>query len=145
MRLIKACVIAMLLIASLPVHAAGVSSGRDKAPAYKVVFQVSDNEPQKWYLTLSNAKNVQQDLGGKNVQIEVVVYGPGLDMVVLETEMAEKIEEAVSSGVKIVACENTMIGHKLTRADMYPAVGYVKAGVVELMKRQREGWAYIRP
>lgn len=146
MRRINALLLAMLLMALLPlVHAADSSSGRHKTPAHKVVFQVSDGEPQKWYLTLSNAKNVQQELGIENVQIEVVVYGPGLDMVVLETEMAEKIDEAISRGVKIVACENTMIGHKLTQADMYPAIGYVKAGVVELMKRQREGWAYIRP
>ncbi|GAO35725.1 hypothetical protein SCT_1116 [Sulfuricella sp. T08] len=131
----------LLLQAALPANAGGPSA----KSVHKVVFQVSDNEPQKWYLTLSNAKNVQQELGMMNVQIEIVVYGPGLDMVLLETEMAEKIDEAVSRGVKIVACENTMIGRKLTHADMYPSIGYVKAGVVELMKRQREGWAYIRP
>lgn len=135
----------LVLMSSLSVHAADSPVGRLKTAAHKVVFQVSDGEPQKWYLTLSNVKNVQQDLGIKNVQIEIVVYGPGLDMVLLETEMAGKIDEAVSRGVKIVACENTMIGRKLTRADMYPSVGYVKAGVVELMKRQRQGWAYIRP
>lgn len=135
----------LVLMSSLSVHAADSPVGRLKTAAHKVVFQVSDGEPQKWHLTLSNVKNVQQDLGIKNVQIEIVVYGPGLDMVLLETEMAGKIDEAVSRGVKIVACENTMIGRKLTRADMYPSVGYVKAGVVELMKRQRQGWAYIRP
>ncbi|MDP3482834.1 MAG: DsrE family protein [Sulfuricella sp.] len=144
-RIINALLFAVVLMSSLSVHAADSPVGRLKTAAHKVVFQVSDGEPQKWYLTLSNVKNVQQDMGIKNVQIEVVVYGPGLDMVLLETEMAEKIDEAVSRGVKIVACENTMIGRKLTRADMYPSVGYVKAGVVELMKRQREGWAYIRP
>lgn len=142
MNWIKGFLLSVLLLqVILPTHAGGYSV----KPVHKVVFQVSDNEPQKWYLTLSNAKNVQQELGIKNVQVEVVVYGPGLGMVLLETEMAEKIDEAVSRGVKIVACENTMIGHKLSRADMYPSVGYVKAGVVELMKRQREGWAYIRP
>lgn len=144
-RVINALLFAVALMSSLSVHAADSPVGRPKTAAHKVVFQVSDGEPQKWYLTLSNVKNVQQDLGIKNVQIEIVVYGPGLDMVLLETEMAGKIDEAVSRGVKIVACGNTMIGRKLTRADMYPSVGYVKAGVVELMKRQRQGWAYIRP
>jgi hypothetical protein len=144
-RVINALLFAVALMSSLSAHAADSPVGRLKTAAHKVVFQVSDGEPQKWHLTLSNVKNVQQDLGIKNVQIEIVVYGPGLDMVLLETEMAGKIDEAVSRGVKIVACENTMIGRKLTRADMYPSVGYVKAGVVELMKRQRQGWAYIRP
>jgi len=142
---IIALLLATVLMVSLPAHAADSPVGRYKTPAHKVIFQVTDNEPQKWYLTLSNAKNVQQELGIKNVQIEVMVYGPGLDMVLLETEMAEKIDEAISRGVKIIACENTMIGRKLTRADMYPSISYVKAGVVALMKRQHEGWAYIRP
>ncbi len=38
----------------------------------RVVFQVSDNDPAKWNLALNNARNVQQDLGKDNVQIEIV-------------------------------------------------------------------------
>ena len=48
-------------------------------------------------------------------------------------------------GVKIVACENTMKAQKLVYADMLPTIGYVPAGVVELMKKQQQGYAYIRP
>ena len=44
----------------------------------RVVFQVSDADPAKWNLALNNARNVQQDLGQDNVQIEIVAYGPGL-------------------------------------------------------------------
>lgn len=38
-----------------------------------------------------------------------------------------------------------MTNTKTTRADMLPNIGYVKAGVVELMEKQQQGWAYIRP
>ena len=34
---------------------------------------------------------------------------------------------------------------KLTKADMLPNLGYVKSGVPELMKKQKAGYAYIRP
>ena len=144
--MIKALLLAAFLLpASLPAHAGDSPAKLSQAPAHKVIFQVTDDDPQKWYLTLSNAKNVQQVLGKKNVQIEVLVWGPGLGMVVLETEMANEIDEAVGRGVKIIACENTMIGRHLTRADMYPSISYVKTGVLHLMKRERQGWAYIRP
>jgi len=146
MSQMKVCLFAMLfLLAILPAQAADPQTKRNKAPAHKVIFQVSDSDPQKWYLTLSNIKNVQKELGKGKVRIEVLVYGPGLDMVTLETEVAEKLEEAMGNGVKIVACENTMIGRRLTRSDMFPGIGYVKTGVVELMKRQRAGWSYVRP
>ena len=51
----------------------------------------------------------------------------------------------VSETVKVVACENTMTNQKMKREDMIDKISYVKAGVVELMQKQREGWAYIRP
>jgi len=34
---------------------------------------------------------------------------------------------------------------KLTRADMLANISDVPAGVVELMRKQQQGWAYIRP
>jgi uncharacterized protein len=112
---------------------------------HKVIFQVSDNDPRKWNLTLNNVKNVQQDLGRDNVEIEVVAYGPGLDMLKLDSEVAGRVGDALAQGVRMLACENTMTNNKVTRADMLPAISYVKAGVTTLMARQREGWAYIRP
>lgn len=116
------------------------------APAKaKVVFQVSDGDAAKWNLALNNAKNVQQELGADRVDIEIVAYGPGIGMLKADATTSNRVAEAAGSGVKVVACENTMKGLKLSKADMNPAVGYVPAGVVELMKRQGEGWAYIRP
>ena len=38
-----------------------------------------------------------------------------------------------------------MKAQKLAYDDMLPAIGYVPAGVVELMQKQQEGYAYIRP
>jgi len=112
----------------------------------KVVFQVSDADPQKWNLALNNAKNVQDDLGGNDaVDLEIVVYGPGIGMLKADSPVAKRIADALKSGVKVVACENTMRAQHLVQADMLPAIGYVPAGVVELMKKQQQGYAYIRP
>ena len=83
--------------------------------------------------------------GEKNVEIEIVAYGPGIGMLKMDSPVGNRIGEAMSTGVKIVACENTMSNQKLARDDMLPRIGYVKAGVVELMKKQQLGWSYIRP
>ena len=112
---------------------------------YKVVFQVSDNDPAKWNLALNNAKNVQQDLGKNNVQIEIVAYGPGLGMLKAESKVADRLAGALDDSIGLIACENTMTNTKVSRADMYGGIAYVKAGVTHIMKRQQEGWAYIRP
>ena len=111
----------------------------------KVVFQVSDGDAAKWNLALNNAKNVQQELGADKVEIEIVAYGPGIGMLKADATISNRVIEAAQSGIKIVACENTMINQKLTKADMNPNISYVPAGVVELMRLHGQGWAYIRP
>ncbi len=111
----------------------------------KLVIQVSDADPKKWALALNNAANVQEDLGKENVDVELVAYGPGLGMLKLESEVGGRVKGALENGVKVVACENTMQKQKLTQADMLPNLGYAKAGVVELMNKQAEGYSYIRP
>ena len=115
------------------------------ASRHKVVFQVSDNDPAKWNLALNNIRNIQQDLGRENVEVELVAYGPGLSMLKLDSAVAARVAETLGNGAGIIACENTMRGGKLTKNDLLPDIGFVKAGVTALMLRQREGWAYIRP
>jgi intracellular sulfur oxidation DsrE/DsrF family protein len=114
-------------------------------PRNRIVIQVSDADPAKWNLALNNVKNVQEDLGAKNVDIELVAYGPGLGILKVDSVVGNKIADALAAGVSVIACENTMKNQKLTRDDMLPKIGYVPAGVVQLMKRQQQGWAYIRP
>ena len=111
----------------------------------RVVIQVSDNDPAKWGLALNNARNVQQDLGKENVQIEIVAYGPGLGMLKAESKVADRLAGALDNSIGLIACENTMTNTKVSRSQMYDGIAYVKAGVTHIMKRQQEGWAYIRP
>ncbi len=111
----------------------------------RMVIQVSDGDPKKWNLALNNARNAFKDLGKDNIQIEIVAYGPGIGMLKMDAVTAGRVEEAIKSGISIVACENTMTAQKLVKDDMNESISYVPAGVVQLMRRQQDGWAYIRP
>ncbi len=120
-------------------------SHAQKSEHYRVVLQVSDADPAKWTLALNNANNILHDLGKNNVDIEIVAYGPGLGMLKAESKVADRLAQALDNNVGLLACENTMRNTKVTKADMYSGIRYVDAGVVHIMKRQREGWSYIRP
>lgn len=128
-------------------HAQNQAATALKGPPkrHKIVIQVSDNDPAKWNLALNNAKNLQDDVGAANVDIEIVAYGPGIGMLKLESPTGSRVADAMKANVKVLACENTMRGQKLTRDDMLPALSYVPAGVTEIMTKQSEGWAYLRP
>ena len=136
------------LFAFVPLLAAAPAFAQQKKPAagkQRVIFQVSDNDPGKWNLALNNAKNVQTDLGKDNVQIEIVAYGPGLGMLKADSKVGDRLAGALDDSVGLIACENTMLNTKVTRDQMYDGIAYVMAGVTHIMKRQQEGWAYIRP
>ena len=110
-----------------------------------VVIQMSDNDAEKWGLALNNAKNFQKELGKDKIDVEIVAYGPGINMLKKDSTVGSRMDEAMMSGVKITACQNTMKAQKLTEKDIYPSVGFVPSGVVEIMQKQQRGWAYIRP
>jgi uncharacterized protein len=135
---VAALLVAVVTIAPAFAQAAGAVQNR-------VVMQVSDADPGKWNLALNNARNLQADLGAANVEIEIVAYGPGIGMLKADSTVGNRIGEALGSGVKVAACENTMRGQKLAKDDMLSGISYVGAGVVEIMQRQQQGWAYLRP
>ena len=118
-------------------------AGNDKAQM-KVVIQVSDANPATWSLALNNVKNFQAATKGE-AKIEVVAYGPGIGMLTADSEVADRVSEAVDSGVKVAACGNTMKAKNLTKADMNAKVDIVPGGVVEIVTHEMEDYSYIRP
>lgn len=144
-RLVKilAATLALFLL-TIPARAADKHAMPSIHVRDKLVFQVSDDDQNKWRMALSNAKNVQQELGADKVMIEIVAYGPGLGMLTFDSPVGSEVADAISTGIKFVACENTMKGRHLTKDDMLPSLGYTPAAVVELMRKQQEGYAYIK-
>jgi intracellular sulfur oxidation DsrE/DsrF family protein len=137
---IRAGAAAALALAMAALAQAQVS----QPPHNKALFQVTDNDPARWNMILNNMTNLREGVGGESIEIELVAFGPGLLMLKADSSSRQRIAEALKNGVKVNACQNTMNGMKLTPADMLPDIGYVPAGVVEVMRKQQQGWAYIR-
>ncbi|MBK8760289.1 MAG: DsrE family protein [Sulfuritalea sp.] len=112
-------------------------------PNHRVVFQVNDEDSRKWNTVLANINNVQEELG--KVEVAVVVIGPALGMLKADALTANKVQDAMSAGVRFVACGNSMQAQKLEKDDMIDKIEYTRAGYAELMRLQQRGWAYLRP
>jgi hypothetical protein len=130
-----------LLAVAVPVAAQTQTSA---PPRNRALFQVTENDPALWNMILSNMKNLREGVGSEGAEIELVAFGPGLAMLKADSPVKQRIAEALKSGVQVNACQNTMRSMKLTPADMLPEISYVPSGVVEVMKKQQQGWAYIR-
>lgn len=142
----KKLLLCVMLGLTMPV-ASFAAAGTEvvQAAPLKIVMQVSDGDAKKWNLSLNNALNVQKELGKDGSVIEIVAFGPGIGMLKMDSETGNRVQDAIAAGIKIVACENTMHGMQLKPDDMLTGIGYVKAGVVEIARKELAGYAYIRP
>jgi len=118
-----------------------------EAPRYKLLLQVSEDSVDKLNLALNNAKNAQTAFGPENIEIEIVVFGGGVQTVKYYAPfpIPDKVKQATYSGVRIVVCENAMRAAKLRPSDMLQEVRYVPSGVAEIVEKHTEGWTYVRP
>jgi uncharacterized protein len=141
-----ACSAGAVLAANLVPQPAAVSPSAAPAETHKerAIFAVSDADPQKWNLTLGNMSNAIEGFGADSVDIELVVYGPGIAMLKKDSVVAARLAGALKAGVRIAACQNSMRGFNLEAADLVPGVTPVPSGVVELIRRQHAGYAYVR-
>jgi hypothetical protein len=109
----------------------------------RVIVQVSTPEPRIWNQALNYVENLQELYGKDNVEIEIVALGWGIGLLKFDSPLATRVADATKRGAKLTACEVTMGRQKLTKQDMLPDIGYIPAGLGQIIKRQKEGWSYI--
>jgi len=116
--------------------------------ANKLVIQVSTDDVRTQKIALNNAVNLQKLYGLDNIVIEIVAYGPGLQLLTENSVVASRVESLAMQEITFSACENTMEAqHKRTgkMPVLLDGVGTVNAGVARIMELQQQGYAYIRP
>lgn len=118
-----------------------------EAPRYRLLLQVSEESLDLLNLSLNNAKHAQESFGPDNIEIEIVVYGGGVNTLkyYMPTLLAEKVKQSIYSGVRIVVCEHSLRAAHLRASDMLPDVRYIPSGITELVEKQTQGWSYVRP
>jgi hypothetical protein len=136
-------VFAALLLAAAAVLSPAASHAQ--GAKHHLVLQVSDDDPGKWNLALNNAENVQEALGKGNVEVEIVAYGPGLNMLKADSKVAARLNKALDDSVALLACGTTMKKMKVTQADLAGGTKVVPGGIIHIMQRQKERWNYVRP
>jgi intracellular sulfur oxidation DsrE/DsrF family protein len=120
---------------------------------HKLAIQVDQNDPAVMNLALNNAQNVKSYYEGKGekVKIEIVAFGPGLNMYVEDVSPVKDRISAMaleSPEITFSACQNTLHGMEKKAGKKVPLVSeatMVPSGVVRLMELQGEGYAYVRP
>jgi len=111
---------------------------------HHIVFDFTKSDTASFSMIVRQTKNIMSITG--NSQLEVVCYGPGLDLLVSsKTTVQKEIEELQSKfNVKFVACEFTMKRRGIDKSQLITQVLTVPAAVLEISSREQEGWSYVK-
>jgi len=109
---------------------------------YKVVIQLSDNDTFIQKSILRQITNLLEAL--EDVAVEVVTHSYGIDLLLAGTPFHEVIHRLEQKGVAFLVCENTLKHEKLERSQLLDTIRTVPAGVAHIVRRQAEGWGYIK-
>lgn len=114
---------------------------------HRLLIQVSEDSIERLMMALNAAKFVQAQYGAPNVEIEIVVFGPGIQTLkyYAPKPVPDRVRQEKYNGIRIVACDYSMRAAKLRPSDMLREISYVPSGVVEIMEKEQLGWSYIRP
>lgn len=137
------------MMLAAPGHAA------DNGKTHRIAVQVDQNDPALMNLVLNNVSNLIKYYNdkGETAQVDVVAYGPGLNMLREDKSPVKDRLKSIQAGafpskVQYSACHNTLMGMERKEGHsiaIVPQATVVPSGVVHLTQRQEEGWAYIRP
>jgi len=131
-------------------------SSRPQASAktqHRVVIQVSENDPKIMNLALNNAENLRSfyEQAGEAVPIEIVAYGPGLNMVRSDTSpVRDRLAALVGrpQAITFTGCGNTLNTQSKNEGkelSLLPGTHLVPTGIGRIVQLQEQGWTYIRP
>ena len=110
--------------------------------AHQIVMQLtsSDTLVHKSLMNqLSNLTRLSPD-----TKIEIVCHGPGLEILLDKSTVADGIQKYIKKGIQFLACENTMTQKNISKDRLLPNVSIVEGGILEIVTKQEQGWSYIK-
>ncbi|UZT81288.1 DsrE family protein [Caproicibacterium sp. BJN0003] len=112
-----------------------------------VIFHI--DEFQKWKLLLNNVKNLllSYDNESSNISVEVLANSEAVKGYIDISDSVDKnsLEVLSQKGVTFAACNNALLAMDLSKEEIFSFVKIVPVGVRELINKQQEGYAYIKP
>jgi intracellular sulfur oxidation DsrE/DsrF family protein len=113
-------------------------------PHHRVVVDVTGGTPEDWAGAVNNVENLLTSLGPETA-IEVVGRGNGIGLLLrADTHQSDRMKKLAEGGVIFSACQNTMLKKKISKGDLLQFVATVDSGAAEVIRKQEEGWSYLK-
>ncbi len=113
----------------------------------KVVFHLDWNDPDRMNMALNNILNLLKDPFGKDAQVCVLANGQAVRLFEKRSALSTdaRIAELRDKGLRLLLCNNSLTGLHIGRDELIEGCEVVPAGIVELVRLQQDGFAYVKP
>ncbi|MBA4034134.1 MAG: hypothetical protein C0480_05950 [Bradyrhizobium sp.] len=139
----------VLIATALPGARAQQAPLQDKPFAeHRIVLQLSDNDPRKQGLVISVANNLMKFYDPDKVAVEIVAFGPGIDLLRPENPNRKAVESLVAQGARVDICLNTVDTLEREagkRPEFIAAATPVQVGVAQILFLTENGYTLVRP
>ena len=115
---------------------------------HKIVLQLSDNDPRKQGLVLSVTSNLMKHYDPDKVAIEIVAFGPGIELLRPENPNRKMVESLVAQGARFDICLNTVdtLERETGKRPEFIAKAIpVQVGVGQILALTENGYTLVRP
>jgi uncharacterized protein len=115
---------------------------------HKIVLQLSDNDLKRQALVISVAYNLLKFYDPDKVAIEVVAFGPGIDLLRTDNANRKLVESLIAQGVRFDVCLNTVDTVEREtgkRPEIIPGATPVQVGVGQILLLTENGYTLVRP
>lgn len=109
----------------------------------KALFHIDEKE--KWSLLLINVRNLLLSCEKEDLEIEVMANADAVEAYTEDFELSNVMRKQNAKEIRFVACDNAIKAHNMKREEILDFVELVPVGVLEIVERQQEGFAYIKP
>jgi hypothetical protein len=147
--LVAALMLTCILALVAPAAPAQQAPLQDKPFAeHRIALQLSDNDPKRQALVISVAYNLLKFYDPDKVAIEVVTFGPGIDLLRTDNGNRKLVESLIAQGVRFDVCLNTVDTLEREtgkRPEIIPAATPVQVGVGQILLLTENGYTLVRP
>lgn len=131
----------LLIFSFLTFGVVNFSVGQTKE--HRILFHLATSDTLAHKALVKQLSNVLDYWN--TAKIEVVVHNNGVSFMKLgEARFAKEIEALKDRGIVFAVCENTLKQRKIEKHQLLKTASFVPVGLVEIVTRQEEGWAYIK-
>lgn len=110
---------------------------------HRIIWEINSKDTAVHSSIFRQINNVLAE--APDTRIEVVFHGNAIQVVTADSSLhLDKLKRDMQRGVAFAVCNNSLKRYKVDPSRILPGVTIVPVAILELVKKQEQGWSYIK-